>query len=180
MRRATCFPSWKPATRTRKGLRPVTAPGSTARGMWGEKRTGTWETRRRPRPRGRGRACRAKREGGTKRRRESDRLIVLRDGRADHTGKGAAGLRSPQRKQARADMKGCQINTANLTAGNSEAATTRPFHGGALKTECKASSSEEPGAGIPHAGICAGGARQRASLPRYLGDPPPSAPARAR
>jgi len=37
-----------------------------------------------------------------------------------------------------------------------------------LKTECKASSSEEPGAGIPHAGICAGGARQRASLPRYL------------
>ncbi len=37
-----------------------------------------------------------------------------------------------------------------------------------MKTECKASSSEEPGAGIPHAGICAGGARQRASLPRYL------------
>ena len=37
-----------------------------------------------------------------------------------------------------------------------------------MTTECKASSSEEPGAGIPHAGICAGGARQRASLPRYL------------
>ena len=37
-----------------------------------------------------------------------------------------------------------------------------------MKTECKASSSEEPGAGIPHAGICAGGARQRASLPRYV------------
>ena len=36
-----------------------------------------------------------------------------------------------------------------------------------MTTECKASSSEEPGAGIPHAGICAGGARQRASLPRY-------------
>jgi hypothetical protein len=36
-----------------------------------------------------------------------------------------------------------------------------------LKTECKASSPEEPGAGIPHAGIRAGGARQRASLPRY-------------
>ena len=35
-----------------------------------------------------------------------------------------------------------------------------------MTTECKASSSEEPGAGIPHAGICAGGARQRASLPR--------------
>jgi RHS repeat-associated protein len=37
-----------------------------------------------------------------------------------------------------------------------------------LKTECKASSPEEPGAGIPHAGIRAGGARQRASLPRYI------------
>ena len=37
-----------------------------------------------------------------------------------------------------------------------------------LTTECKASSSEEPGAVIPHAGICAGGARQRASLPRFL------------
>ena len=37
-----------------------------------------------------------------------------------------------------------------------------------MTTECKASSSEEPGAGIPHAGICAGGARQRASLPRYV------------
>ena len=37
-----------------------------------------------------------------------------------------------------------------------------------MKTECKASSHEEPGAGIPHAGICAGGARQRASLPRYV------------
>ena len=35
-----------------------------------------------------------------------------------------------------------------------------------MKTECKASSPEEPDAGIPHAGICAGGARQRASLPR--------------
>ncbi|MGI6494966.1 MAG: RHS repeat-associated core domain-containing protein [Kiritimatiellia bacterium] len=37
-----------------------------------------------------------------------------------------------------------------------------------MKTECKASSPEEPGAGIPHAGIRAGGARQRASLPRYI------------
>ena len=36
-----------------------------------------------------------------------------------------------------------------------------------IKSVCEASSSEEPGAGIPHAGICAGGgARQRASLPR--------------
>jgi len=48
------------------------------------------------------------------RRRESDRLIVLRDGRAVHTGKGAAGLRSPQRKQARADMKGCQTLQTSL------------------------------------------------------------------
>lgn len=48
------------------------------------------------------------------RRRESDRLIVLCDGRAVHTGKEAAGLRSPQRKQARADMKGCQTLQTSL------------------------------------------------------------------
>jgi hypothetical protein len=34
--------------------------------------------------------------------------------------------------------------------------------------ECKASSFEEPGAGIPHAGICEGAVRQLAVLPRLL------------
>jgi len=31
--------------------------------------------------------------------------------------------------------------------------------------ECKASGFEEPGAGIPHAGICEGAVRQLAVLP---------------
>ena len=37
-------------------------------------------------------------EGHLMGRGESDRSIVLRGGRADHMGKGATGLRSPQRK----------------------------------------------------------------------------------
>lgn len=48
------------------------------------------------------------------RRRESDRLIVLCDGRAVHTGKGAAGLRSPQREQVRTDLKDCQTLRTSL------------------------------------------------------------------
>jgi hypothetical protein len=49
---------------------------------------------------------------------ESDRSIVLGDGRADHMGKGTTGLRSPQRKHD-ADTKDCYRH-ANLTAGDSE------------------------------------------------------------
>jgi len=42
-------------------------------------------------------------------------------------------------------------NKANLTVGNSK----RPRGGG----RAEASISEEPGAVVPHAGICAGGGR---------------------
>ena len=45
--------------------------------------------------------------------RESDHFIVLRDGRADHMGKGMTVLRNPQRKLV-PDMKGW-IMQANLT-----------------------------------------------------------------
>jgi hypothetical protein len=34
-----------------------------------------------------------------------------------------------------------------------------------MRDECEARVTEEPGAGIPHAGICAGGAGQPAFLP---------------
>ncbi len=89
---------------------------------------------------------------------ESDRFIVLGDGRAAHMGKGTTGLRSPQRKHD-ADKKDC-YGHANLTAGNSE-------EGGLVTaSQCEASNHEEPGAGKLHAGICEGGVGQPASLPR--------------
>ncbi len=51
--------------------------------------------------------------------RESDQLIVLRDGRAVHMGKGLTGSRSPQRKTWYRQDELQQLH-ANLTAGNSE------------------------------------------------------------
>jgi len=50
--------------------------------------------------------------------RESDRSIVLGDGKADHMGKGATELRSSQRKHD-AEENACYRH-ANLTAGNSD------------------------------------------------------------
>ena len=60
-------------------------------------------------------------------------------------GKGAAELRSPQRKQMM-DKKDRQTLQTSLRGIANR-----------VITECKASSSEEPGAVVPHAGICAGG-----------------------
>ena len=51
-------------------------------------------------------------------RRESDQLIVLGDGRADHRGKGLTEVRSWQRKHCPARRAG--LSNANLTAGNSK------------------------------------------------------------
>jgi hypothetical protein len=91
--------------------------------------------------------------------RESDQLIVLRDGKAVHTqhlwfcagvGKELTRIRNSQRKH-KSDMQG-RINCANLTAGNKQLVTKW-----VIATE--ASIFEEPGAIIPHAGICAGGGR---------------------
>jgi hypothetical protein len=51
-------------------------------------------------------------------RRESDPLIVLGDGRADHRGKGRTEVRNRQRKHWPASGR---ATNANLTAGNSDA-----------------------------------------------------------
>ena len=59
----------------------------------------TWETLRFPFTIINKVGCSNKLEGHSMIRRESDHFIVLRDGRADHMGKGVAGRRSPQRKQ---------------------------------------------------------------------------------
>jgi len=90
---------------------------------------------------------------------ESDHLIVLRDGRADHRGKGVTGIRSLQRKHC-ADVKG-RISSANLTAGDSDDGRGIP-----PRPSAEASIPEEPGARKPHAGICAGAVGQPAVLPR--------------
>ena len=50
--------------------------------------------------------------------RESDRRIVLRDGRTDHEGKAATEQCSPQRKHEA--VRKNRSTHANLTAGNSE------------------------------------------------------------
>ena len=68
------------------------------------------------------------------------------DGRAVHRGKGVTVGRSPHRKRVPA-MQGRRPH-ANLPEGNSPL----PVTGIAA-----ARLTEEPGAGKPHAGICAGG-----------------------
>ena len=82
-------------------------------------------------------------EGHPMGRGESDRSIVLRGGRADHRGKGATGLHSSQRKHEPDCLFGVLMPTS--------------LRGIAINAE--ASSPEEPGAGIPHAGICEGAVR---------------------
>ena len=63
-------------------------------------------------------------------------------------GKGLTGSRSPQRKPC-PDMQG-RVSKANLPVGNSK---------DKLMLSAEARLSEEPGAVVPHAGICAGGGR---------------------
>jgi len=79
---------------------------------------------------------------------ESDHLIVLRDGRADHMGKGVTVMRIRQRKPVR-DIVGLDKYRPTFLA---EIST------GHQVPSARVSMAEEPGAGKPHAGICAGGA----------------------
>lgn len=78
--------------------------GVLERGAHGEKRSRTWETHRDP-ARKRKQERRPYKENLLKSWWESDRCIVLRDGRADHMGKAATESRSSQRKHD-ADKKG--------------------------------------------------------------------------
>ena len=80
--------------------------------------------------------------------RESYSLIVLRDGNADHMGKGWAELRSPQRKLRPDKVE--PVNGANLTVENSNS------HAEYSTWDAKASNSEELCGVIPHAGFCEG------------------------
>lgn len=93
--------------------------------------------------------------GKPKTNRESDQSIALQDGRAVHKGKGL---------------------TAGAYKGNlgrtCRAGQPRPTSlWGIAKTRSRAFAeaklSEEPVARKPHAGLCAGGGRETASLPRW-------------
>ncbi len=79
---------------------------------------------------------------------QSDHLIVLRDGRADHMGKGVTVIRNRQRQPGRDNVGPDKCRQTFLA----ETST------GGIAPSARVSMAEEPGAGKPHAGICAGGA----------------------
>jgi len=79
---------------------------------------------------------------------KSDHFIVLGDGRADHMGKGVTAMRIRQRQLA-SDTVGPRLDEPTFLA---EIST------GYRVPSTRVSIVEEPGAGKPHAGICAGGA----------------------
>ena len=104
---------------------------------------------------------RNRREGDAKGRgRESDSPIVVRDGRTDHMAKGWAEGQSKQSTHARERNTPKQSVSRTLLA--SGAANVSTWN----ERKPVARLFEEPGAVIPHAGICEGGAGQPVSLPQ--------------
>ena len=78
-------------------------------------------------------------EGSANGAQESDLPIVVRDGNTDHTAKDQAGMQSEQSTHAKGTNALIEVPPARVP--------------------------EEPGAVIPHAGICEGGVGQPTSLP---------------
>jgi len=81
----------------------------------------------------------------------SDQLIVLGERETRSQGEGADVIRSQQRKTL-TEHDGPDTS-ANLTVGDSEQGES------IARLAAEASIHEEPGAGKPHAGICAGAVR---------------------
>ena len=79
---------------------------------------------------------------------QSDHLIVLRDGRADHMGKGVTVMCNHQRQLA-PDIVGPEYVEPTFLV------IISMVH---IMHSARVSTTEEPGAGKPHAGICTGGA----------------------
>ncbi len=158
----------------RHGKCPKVPPGSTLdRGMRGEKRTddrpcmgGTLnsggpesvpaEAVRRPGANGDQRQ-----EDAVWTIRESDPPIVVRDGNTGHTAKGRAGRQRKQSTHLRTRIllvKGVKL-PACIGSG---------FRHTVSESVPCARLPEEPGAVVPHAGICEGGTGQPVSLPQSL------------
>ena len=147
---------------------PMVPPGSTLdRGMWKEKRTddrssmgGTLNSGDPvPLPSGNRRDVGSQRTGDADAGiRESDPPIVVRDGNTGHTAKGWAGRQRKQSTDLRIRIflaKGVKLPACIGNKFWHSVAELVPF----------ARFPEEPGAVIPHAGICEGGVGQPASLP---------------
>ena len=90
---------------------------------------------------------------------ESDPPIVVRDGRAGHMAKGWA-----ERQREHSTHLGGRLLPVQVSSTLLAMAAGIRFDEADAKPSARL--SEEPGAGKPHAGICEGGARQRASLPQ--------------
>ncbi len=79
---------------------------------------------------------------------ESDHFIVLGGGRADHMGKGVTVMRNRQRQPVRDIVGPDKYRQTFLAVISTDTSVST----------ARVSMAEEPGAGKPHAGICAGGA----------------------
>ncbi len=88
--------------------------------------------------------------------RKTDSLSYSENGRAVYKGRGG---------QQSAAHKGNLVRTRK--AGQTRPTSLRGIATKATTPFAEASLSEEPGAGKLHAGICAGGVRQLAGLPRW-------------
>jgi hypothetical protein len=99
-------------------------------------------------------------QGGANRTfRESDPPIVVRDGSTGHMAKERAGEQREQRNLRGTRILPVTVSNSLLAKGNGDGRLVlSPLH--------SARFPEEPGAVIPHAGICEGGTGQPVSLPQ--------------
>ena len=135
-------------------------PGSTLdRGMWKEKRIDDCSSMGSALnsgdpfslPSGNRRDIGSRRQGDADERiRESDPPIVVRDGSTGHTAKGRAGRQRKQRTHHGTRLLPTTVSSSLLAKG------TGFWHFVSALVPC-ARFPEEPGAVIPHAGICEGG-----------------------
>ena len=101
---------------------------------------------------------------------QSDPLIVVGDGRADHMAKGRAEEQRVQSTHARRGKLRLGVSNslrAIRAVGKDLPSAEQSLTSGSnyCRYRC-ARSFEEPGAGIPHAGICEGAVGQPAVLPQ--------------
>jgi len=148
---------------------PMVPPGSTLdRGMWKEKRIDDCSSKGSalnsggpfPLPSGHQRDVGSQRTGDADAGiRESDPLIVVRDGSPGHTAKERAGKQRKQSTYHGTRLLPTTVSSSLLAKG------TGFRHFVSALVPC-APFPEEPGAVIPHAGICEGGTGQPVSLPQ--------------